>query len=104
MAWLDERFHLIRYEDDELPSVDWVLDLARAAVLRWVHRTASGQCSAMVTSSVRLASVPGVHCLSESAVLQLADACTGIGGLLRACPLRQYNRSLLVRPCQAHLG
>ena len=34
LAWLDDRFHLIRYEDDELPSVDWVLDLARAAVLR----------------------------------------------------------------------
>ena len=34
LAWLDERFHLIRYEDDELPSVDWVLNLARAAVLR----------------------------------------------------------------------
>ena len=36
LAWLDDRFHVIRYEDDELPSVDWVLDLARAAVLRWV--------------------------------------------------------------------
>lgn len=35
LAWLDDRFHVIRYEDDELPSVDWVLDLARAAVLRW---------------------------------------------------------------------
>eukprot|EP00891_Asterochloris_glomerata_P000826 jgi/Astpho2/826/fgenesh1_pm.00016_%23_20_t len=35
LAWLDERFHLIRYEDDELPSVDWVLNLARAAVLRY---------------------------------------------------------------------
>ena len=35
LQWLDDRFHVIRYEDDELPSVDWVLDLARAAVLRW---------------------------------------------------------------------
>lgn len=34
LEWLDDRFHVIRYEDDELPSVDWVLDLARAAVLR----------------------------------------------------------------------
>ena len=34
LTWLDDRFHVIRYEDDELPSVDWVLDLARAAVLR----------------------------------------------------------------------
>ena len=34
LEWLEDRFHVIRYEDDELPSVDWVLDLARAAVLR----------------------------------------------------------------------
>lgn len=34
MAWLEERIFLIRYEDDELPSVDWILNLARAAVLR----------------------------------------------------------------------
>jgi twinkle protein len=34
LEWLDDRFHVIRYEDDELPSVDWVLNLARAAVLR----------------------------------------------------------------------
>jgi hypothetical protein len=35
LAWLDDRFHVIRHEDDGLPSIDWVLDLARAAVLRW---------------------------------------------------------------------
>ncbi|WPT16291.1 Twinkle-like protein [Picochlorum sp. SENEW3] len=35
MDWVDDRFHLIRYEDDELPSVDWVLDIARAAVYRY---------------------------------------------------------------------
>lgn len=34
MSWLEERIFLIRYEDDELPSVDWILNLARAAVLR----------------------------------------------------------------------
>ena len=34
MRWLDDCFHLIRCQDDELPSIDWVLDLARAAVLR----------------------------------------------------------------------
>lgn len=33
--FLDEHFHLIRYEDDELPSADWVLNLAKAAVLRY---------------------------------------------------------------------
>ncbi|KAL3682193.1 hypothetical protein R1sor_000215 [Riccia sorocarpa] len=32
--WLNQNFFLIRCEDDELPSVDWVLDLAKAAVLR----------------------------------------------------------------------
>uniref|UniRef100_A0A061S6G6 Twinkle protein n=1 Tax=Tetraselmis sp. GSL018 TaxID=582737 RepID=A0A061S6G6_9CHLO len=34
MSWIDERIFLIRYEDDELPNIDWVLNLARAAVLR----------------------------------------------------------------------
>lgn len=32
--WLNDTFHLIRCEDDSLPSIMWVLDLARAAVLR----------------------------------------------------------------------
>ncbi|XP_024021254.1 twinkle homolog protein, chloroplastic/mitochondrial isoform X1 [Morus notabilis] len=32
--WLNETFHLIRCEDDALPSIKWVLDLAKAAVLR----------------------------------------------------------------------
>ena len=41
LSWLDDRFHVIRYEDDELPSVDWVLDLARAAVLRRVPCTSA---------------------------------------------------------------
>ena len=35
VRWLDDHFHLIRYEDDQLPSVDWVLNLARSAVLRF---------------------------------------------------------------------
>ena len=34
MKWLNDHFVLIRHEDDELPSVDWILGLARAAVLR----------------------------------------------------------------------
>lgn len=34
LDWVDDRFHLIRYEDDTLPSVDWVLEVARAAVYR----------------------------------------------------------------------
>ena len=38
MRWLDDCFHLIRCQDDELPSIDWVLDLARAAVLRCACR------------------------------------------------------------------
>ncbi|CAL5039912.1 unnamed protein product [Urochloa decumbens] len=32
--WLNDTFHLIRCEDDSLPSINWVLDLAKAAVLR----------------------------------------------------------------------
>ncbi|KAL5199764.1 hypothetical protein ABZP36_020967 [Zizania latifolia] len=33
--WMYETFHLIRCEDDCLPSINWVLDLAKAAVLRY---------------------------------------------------------------------
>lgn len=32
--WLNASFYPIRCEDEELPSVDWVLNLARAAVMR----------------------------------------------------------------------
>ncbi|KAJ1260337.1 hypothetical protein BS78_10G224600 [Paspalum vaginatum] len=32
--WLNETFHLIRCENDSLPSINWVLGLAKAAVLR----------------------------------------------------------------------
>ncbi|KAK1280204.1 hypothetical protein QJS04_geneDACA022393 [Acorus gramineus] len=32
--WLNETFHLIRCENDSLPSINWVLELAKAAVLR----------------------------------------------------------------------
>lgn len=34
IAWLDDCFHIIRHQDDVMPSVEWILDLARAAVLR----------------------------------------------------------------------
>ncbi|XP_008807186.2 twinkle homolog protein, chloroplastic/mitochondrial-like isoform X2 [Phoenix dactylifera] len=33
--WLNDAFHLIRCEDDCLPSIKWVLTLAKAAVLRY---------------------------------------------------------------------
>ncbi|KAM1213089.1 hypothetical protein PS2_004548 [Malus domestica] len=32
--WLNDTFYLIRCEDDSLPNISWVLDLAQAAVLR----------------------------------------------------------------------
>ncbi|XP_050223566.1 twinkle homolog protein, chloroplastic/mitochondrial [Mercurialis annua] len=32
--WLAETFYLIRCEDDKLPNIDWVIALAKAAVLR----------------------------------------------------------------------
>jgi len=34
-AFLQSNFVLIRHEDDELPSIDWVLGIARAAVMRY---------------------------------------------------------------------
>ncbi|XP_057863981.1 twinkle homolog protein, chloroplastic/mitochondrial isoform X3 [Cryptomeria japonica] len=33
--WLNETFCLIRYEDEALPSIQWVIKLAKAAVLRY---------------------------------------------------------------------
>ncbi|KAJ0791442.1 putative DNA helicase [Helianthus annuus] len=33
--WLSDTFHLIRCENDCLPNTKWVLDLAKAAVLRY---------------------------------------------------------------------
>lgn len=36
--WLNDTFHLIRCEDDCLPSIKWVLALAKAAVLRYGAR------------------------------------------------------------------
>ncbi|KAG0476367.1 hypothetical protein HPP92_013208 [Vanilla planifolia] len=33
--WLNDTFHLIRCDDDALPSIEWVLTLAKAAVLRY---------------------------------------------------------------------
>ncbi|CAJ2657864.1 unnamed protein product [Trifolium pratense] len=34
-VWLSDTFYLIRCEDDALPNIKWVLDLAKAAVLRY---------------------------------------------------------------------
>ncbi len=36
LVWIDERFHVIKSSDEELPTIEWVLDKARAAVLRCV--------------------------------------------------------------------
>jgi hypothetical protein len=36
IAWIDEHFHLILPPPDEMPSIDYILEKARAAVLRWV--------------------------------------------------------------------
>ncbi|THU48496.1 hypothetical protein C4D60_Mb09t26860 [Musa balbisiana] len=33
--WLNETFYLIRCEDDSFPSIDWVLELAKFAVVRY---------------------------------------------------------------------
>ncbi|XP_020586477.1 twinkle homolog protein, chloroplastic/mitochondrial-like isoform X2 [Phalaenopsis equestris] len=32
--WLNDTFHIIRCDDDSIPSINWVLTLAKAAVLR----------------------------------------------------------------------
>ena len=41
MSRLDKHFVLLRCDDDMLPSVDWVLDLARVAVLRCARTAGS---------------------------------------------------------------
>ncbi|KDD72545.1 hypothetical protein H632_c3207p0, partial [Helicosporidium sp. ATCC 50920] len=79
LDWLDDRFHLIRCEDDALPSVEWVLSVARAAVYRHGirglvidpyneldHRRPGGMSeteyvSAMLTQIKRFAQAAGVH-------------------------------------------
>ena len=35
LEWLGERFFLIRHEDEMLPNIDWILDIGRAAVMRY---------------------------------------------------------------------
>ena len=32
LSWLDERFYLIRKEQDAMPSIDWILERAESAV------------------------------------------------------------------------
>lgn len=34
-SWLNRTFYLIRCENDELPSIQWVLDVAKSAVMRY---------------------------------------------------------------------
>ena len=64
LEWLDDRFHLIRCQNDELPSIEWVLDLARAAVLRWppppppTHTRSSPACGTITACRNALAHLP----------------------------------------------
>ncbi|KVI00684.1 DNA helicase, DnaB-like, C-terminal [Cynara cardunculus var. scolymus] len=53
--WLSDTFHLIRCENDCLPSITWVLDLAKAAVLR------HGVNGLMLTSVKRFAQHHSCH-------------------------------------------
>jgi hypothetical protein len=38
LEWLSDRFHLIKFDDERMPSIDDILDNARVAVLRWGRR------------------------------------------------------------------
>lgn len=45
LDWADDHFHLLRYEQEDAmgsPTVDWVLEKARLAVLRWGGGRAGG--------------------------------------------------------------
>lgn len=77
--WLNDTFHLIRCDDDALPSVNWVLTLAKAAVLRYgvrglvidpyneldhqrsVHQTETEYVSQMLTKIKRFAQHHSCH-------------------------------------------
>ncbi len=42
LDWLSDRFHLIRFDDNTMPSIDDILDKARIAVLRCGHAKPGG--------------------------------------------------------------
>ncbi|PKA64060.1 Twinkle like protein, chloroplastic/mitochondrial [Apostasia shenzhenica] len=78
-TWLSDSFHLIRYEDDALPSIDWVLMLAKSAILRYgvrglvidpyneldhqrpIHQTETEYVSLMLTKIKRFARHHSCH-------------------------------------------
>ncbi|KAL0912329.1 hypothetical protein M5K25_018293 [Dendrobium thyrsiflorum] len=78
-TWLSDTFHLIRCDDDAIPSVSWVLTLAKAAVLRYgvrglvidpyneldhqrpVHQTETEYVSQMLTKIKRFAQHHACH-------------------------------------------
>ena len=89
--WVDGRFHLIRFEDDALPSVDWVLGIAKAAVYRYGIRglvidpyneldhqrpasmSETEYVSQMLTKVKRFAQTAGVHVWFVAHPRQLRD-------------------------------
>ncbi|EFN55118.1 hypothetical protein CHLNCDRAFT_31176, partial [Chlorella variabilis] len=91
LDWIDDRFHLVRYEDDALPAVDWVLDVARAAVYRYGIRglvidpyneldhqrpasmNETEYVSQMLTKVKRFAQTTGVHVWFVAHPRQLRD-------------------------------
>lgn len=36
LHWINERFHIISNSGNDFPTIDWILEKARAAVLRYV--------------------------------------------------------------------
>eukprot|EP00878_Enallax_costatus_P042279 GHUV01049515.1.p1 GENE.GHUV01049515.1~~GHUV01049515.1.p1 ORF type:complete len:127 (+),score=11.60 GHUV01049515.1:264-644(+) len=65
LIWLDEHFHMIRPLPDTMPTIDYILEKARAAVLRCAQclkpltAEPSGACPAgLVTGSMRSCSLP----------------------------------------------
>jgi hypothetical protein len=45
LVWIDTQFHIIRPMPDTMPTIEYILDKARAAVMRCVLATAcSAEC------------------------------------------------------------
>ena len=71
LDWLADRFFIIRYEDEALPSVEWVLEIARVAVLRCVEAFCDEEgcslCCGLVRTRPQAVQCDGMRCCAQSA-------------------------------------
>ena len=73
IAWVDDRFFPIRYEDEALPSVDWVLNVAKAAVLRCTSLSSGTCCLSYTCLSVRPPAMLSVTSHGVCCIVKITD-------------------------------